>query len=506
MKQRAFIFGALIFLVFLLIGLNAASYVQKEKTPDTEYSPNRSSYNTGTTGTRALYDLLVETKHKVIRLREPVKRLQPYDENTMSTLVIVGETRREFTEDEFTNLLNWVSAGGKLVVIDRHPPKDLLSTTGYWSIKAENGEDSISVMEKDALLETVDPSSARQMTAETKAARPTQPTVYGSEIVSVQPSKFATSIKLERYEDSPKEKETKKGGVVKEILVAPNSNSSQLQIPPPPPPPKPTAEKGDGIGSGNGVGIGDAQETEDTEEAETEEEEYDMSLRAPVVHLENDNRVLLADFPFGAGEIVFLTDPYIVANGGISLLDNAQFAINVIASRRGTIAFDEYHQGYGKNENRLMNYFEGTPLVSIALQLFAIIGLIFFSQSRRFARALPPSEPNRLSKLEYVSAMAQLQKSTKAFDLAIENIYSDFRRRVSRLIGIDNHSASRRDIAEKIVERTNYKAQEIEDLMFKCEDITHGEPTKKKEVVNLISRLREVENALGLQRGKRRSR
>jgi hypothetical protein len=58
-----------------------------------------------------------------------------------------------------------------------------------------------------------------------------------------------------------------------------------------------------------------------------------------------------------------------------------------------------------------------------------LIGLIFFSQSRRFARPLPPDEPNRLSKLEYVAAMAQLQQTTKGYDLAIENIYTDFRRR-----------------------------------------------------------------------------
>jgi hypothetical protein len=45
----------------------------------------------------------------------------------------------------------------------------------------------------------------------------------------------------------------------------------------------------------------------------------------------------------------------------------------------------------------------------------------------RFARALPANEPNRLFKLEYVSAMAELQRRTKVYDLAIENIYNEFR-------------------------------------------------------------------------------
>lgn len=502
MKQRAFIFGALIFLIFLLIGLNAASYVQKEKMPDTETNPNRSTYNTGATGTRALYELLAETKHKVVRLREPIEKLKPYDENQMTTLVIVGQTRRDFTEDEFTNLLNWVSAGGKLVVIDRNPPKDLLATTGYWEIEVEEGEDSMSIMEKDTLIGTVDPSSVKQMTSETKAAKPTQPTVYVSEINAVQPSKFATSIKLKRFEDSQSKNESKEK-TSETVIGTSNPNS-------PPPPPK-SAESGDGSDTGaepkEKIDQGESSDGPDPGNlnAETEEETVDLSLRAPVVHLQNDNRILLVDFPFGAGDIVFLSDPYIVSNGGISLLDNSQFAVNIIASRRGTIAFDEYHQGYGKNENQLLAYFEGTPLAAIALQLFALITLVFFSQSRRFARALPPQDPNRLSKLEYVSAMAQLQKSTNAFDLAIENIYSDFRRRVSRLVGIDNYSASRKDLAEKIAERTDFGAGELEELMFKCEDITHGEPTKKKEVVKLIGRLREIEEKLGLRRSKRRS-
>ena len=42
MKQRIFIFLSAIFLVIILIGLNAASYVRREEFPDTESNPNRS--------------------------------------------------------------------------------------------------------------------------------------------------------------------------------------------------------------------------------------------------------------------------------------------------------------------------------------------------------------------------------------------------------------------------------------------------------------------------------
>ena len=61
MKQKFFIFFGVIVVIGLLIGLNAASLSQKEKEADREVFPNRSTYNTGATGTRAFYDLLSET-------------------------------------------------------------------------------------------------------------------------------------------------------------------------------------------------------------------------------------------------------------------------------------------------------------------------------------------------------------------------------------------------------------------------------------------------------------
>ena len=63
MKQKLFVILVLGFLIALLAVLNAATYVQKEKVPDTEFAPNRSTYNPGSTGTQAFYTLLSETGH-----------------------------------------------------------------------------------------------------------------------------------------------------------------------------------------------------------------------------------------------------------------------------------------------------------------------------------------------------------------------------------------------------------------------------------------------------------
>jgi hypothetical protein len=508
-RQKLFIFFGLILLAILLVGLNAASYVQKETVPDDETRPNRSTYNTGATGTRAFFDLLAETGRKPVRWQEPPSALLTGDpKNKPQTFVVVGATRREFSDEEVEKLLRWVADGGRLVLIDREPHSQLLSTTANWSVKA---------VPTDDLAIGVDPSNQQQMTDKTVAAKPVQPTVFTRAVNAVQPSRFASSVTLEFYSPERVGNFTvaspaptpRYGGIssnTKEFTVAtptpaPVFEDDSYAVEPPPkpknkagesagdPPPAARSDEEFKIGEQNSASVQIADETIET-----------PSLNAPVVHLANDKKSLLVDMPYGAGEVVFLTDPYIVSNAGIRLVDNAQLAVNIVAARGGTIAFDEYHQGYGANENRLLAYFSGTPLLAILGQIALVIFAVLFTQSRRFARALPPNEPNRLSKLEYVSAMAELQQRTRAYDLALENIYSEFRRRAARFVGADNFQTPRRELAQMLAEKADLNARELEELMFKCEEIIHGEPANRKEVLRLAARLREIEEKIGLKR------
>lgn len=483
MRQKLSIILALIFLIIVLVGLNAASFVQQEKIPDSEANPNRSTYNAGATGTRAFYDLLAETGRRPARWKEPPSALFSGGKMKPATFVVIGHTRREFSDTEIEQLLRWVSEGGKLVIIDREPPEELVKTTANWIISI--------AASKENLFFDADPSDQKQMTEKTAAAKPAQPTIFTGEVETVQPSRFASSINFEhisggesftgkitgggsgiRKENGGETKENKGGTSEKESKINGNENEASENSAPPSP----------------------AKSDENSAKIET------PALAAPVVHLANDEKNLLADFPFGSGEIVYLADPYIVSNGGINLADNAHLAVNVVASGEGIIAFDEYHQGFGAGDKQILTYFAGTPVAAIFLQLLILAGLIFYTQSRRFARALPEIEANRLSKLEYVSAMAELQRRTKAFDLAIENIYTEFRRQMARLVGADNFTISRKDLARLIAERAKLNVDETDDLMFKCEDIIRGEPTNKKEVLEITRRLREIEEKLGLRR------
>ena len=425
-------------LVAVLAGLNAASYVQKEKTPDNEMMPNRSTYNAGATGTQAFYTLLFETGRKAVRWLEPPAALLTAKANKPAVFVVVGSLRREFTAAESAELLQWVSEGGRLVLIDREPPKELVTTTANWKLTINYNE--------QADVFAVDPSDQKQMVRDVMATKPVQPTLFTQGVNAVQTSFCAASVELERFYEFR------------------DDDAS--------PPPR----------SARPLTVESPSQT------------------APVVHFAWDGRNLLVDVPYGSGKIVYLTDPYMISNGGVNLVDNAKLAINMVSAGDGIVAFDEYHQGYGTDNNRFLQFFAGTPVVAIFLQTVALIGFIFFSQSRRFARAVPEPEPDRLSKLEYVAAMAEMQQRTRAFDLAIENIYNDFRRRVTRLLGLDNFSAKADEIANAIAERTGLDRSKTGETLFKCEEIIRGEPTNKREILELTTTLREWETMLGIKR------
>jgi hypothetical protein len=63
--------------------------------------------------------------------------------------------------------------------------------------------------------------------------------------------------------------------------------------------------------------------------------------------------------------------------------------------------------------------------------------------------------------------MAELQQRARAFDLAIENIYTRTRRVLARHAGVD-YNSSRSEIASRIA-RVDDRCAQLETLMRRCE-------------------------------------
>jgi hypothetical protein len=483
MRQRLTIILTFVVIIGLLVVINTISHVQEEPDHDLEFAPNRSTYHSGPTGTRALHDFLNESGYRVMRWREPVAQLMSRSGRMVTTLVVVGETRLALEQEDINVLRNWVATGGRLIVVDRTPDHRLLPDLG-WAIRVLDGP-----------LPNVDtnPADSNQMTQNVSELKPIQPTLLTNNVESVMPSRFASRF-LVKAEPTPTP--TSHG-------IGPGDQRPSYVFEMPSPAPSPD-ENEDELGS-----FAEEEQTEPPPEAasspppvaihDEDEEVYRVNV-APVAHIGDSAGALLVDYAYGSGRIVLLSDPYLIANGGIRLKDNLTLATNLLGGppTAGLIAFDEYHQGRGISRNAFASYFAGTAVLPIAGQLVLLVLVVLWTNGRRFARPLPLVQVDRRSSLEFVASMAELQERSRAYDLAIENIYTRIRRVLARHAGVD-YNSSRSEIAERIAERSSVDRNELETLMRQCEEAINGEPITSRQSVHLVRRLREIERDLGLR-------
>ncbi|HZH30937.1 MAG TPA: DUF4350 domain-containing protein [Pyrinomonadaceae bacterium] len=494
-------------LLALLVALNAASYVRVEREAELEIRPDRSTLNAGASGTRALYEFLEESGRRVTRWREPPAALARATERARpATFVIVGRTRVEFKPEEVRSLLEWVEAGGRLVVIDRTPHPTLIESD-EWRVAATG----VSLPQGDVRAD-----DGETLTYGAPQLAPAQPTLLTRDVGSVAPSRYASRLIAERKSWEESAGEESAGGVAPTpsdapIIVSDEDPAAQNENArgagdeamtgedetPPPPRPADTSED-------RTIPDGDPQATTtptpDAAASGLEGEDLPWQPAAPVFHVNDERGALLLDFARGRGRIVVLSDPFIVANRGINRADNLLLALNVVAGAddSGLIAFDEFHQGRGTTRNEFAAYFAGTPVLAMCAQLFLIAAAVVWTRGRRFGRALPAPRVDRRSKLEFVASMAELQQRARAFDLAIENVYGRTRRALARYGGSDV-SAPRATIAAAVAERSGRSRDEIESLMRECEDAIEGAPLTPRQSLALVAALRELERALGIR-------
>jgi hypothetical protein len=342
-----------------------------------------------------------------------------------------------------------------LVIVDRTPDRNLLPTSGEWAIETN----AISFPWSD-----MDPNDFEKMTQGVKPVAPSQPTLLARSVDTILPSRFASAITF-----APRDKEKGKSGRAHEKAAGGDTDDEDDN-----PYASPSPD----------ITVADADESKVSP--------------APVATFVNDHGALLIDYAHGKGRIVLLSDPYLVANNGISRGDNLQLAINVIMGDGGLVGFDEFHQGHAYTQNAFLQYFEGTPVLAICGQLLLIGLAVVWSRGTRLARPLPLPQVDRRSSLEFVASMAELQQRAKAHDLALENIYGRVRRVLVRHAGLNN-SSPRAEIAARVATRSQLNQKQLESLMRSCEDTINGAPTSARETLQLVKRLRTIESRLGLQ-------
>jgi hypothetical protein len=468
MKRYFGIIATIVLVLLVLIALNAAGTITLDRPPEDEYLPIRSSYNAGPTGTRAVYQLLEESGYQVARWRASYKDLNlAGSEAKGAALVVVGPFLLGVTiePDEAHELQRWVARGGKLLVVSRNP-------------RAQFGDDYIHAQTPSI---PASPSEHKDDTAppveEKSDLLISQPTALTRNVRGLVISKWASRLSFH-----PPTTEAAK------------SEETDAEPPPPPPPPKPapssTAQSAEPAPTPSVPAV-----------VPLPDEPYG-DLATPVVHLGDSKGAVLADFEYGNGHVIFLSDPFVLANNGIARGANLHLALNLIDALGGAkqkIFFDEYHHGYQSQGNALMNYFRGTPVPWLFAQLLFVAALIAYSYGKRFARPLPLPQPDRHSPLEFVGSMASLQQAAQARDLALENIYPRFKHRLCRTLGLPA-TATPNAIIARLKRRIETRESEIEWLRVftESERALQGERLDDQRLIELVAAMRRIAAQLKL--------
>lgn len=224
-----------------------------------------------------------------------------------------------------------------------------------------------------------------------------------------------------------------------------------------------------------------------------------VDSRAVTYHIGDDQAAVVADAQVGKGRVVLLTDPFIVANNGISQADNVILALNLFVELpAGKIAFDEYHHGYGATTTGqgLMSYFRGTPVPWMLAQAGLIAVLMVYTNGRRFGRPVPLRRERRTTNLEFVSSMANITRLAQATDLAMKNIYSEFRKRLCLFIGAPAKIENRK-LASAAARRARLDERELASLLVRCEGVSSGDEVSESELLKLVTRIRKIESQIG---------
>jgi hypothetical protein len=431
--MRRYFAGAvtIIIVIAVLVGLSAAGAIEFDRPTENEFAPNRSTYNSSQTGTRAIYQLLEESGTPVARWRKHYSSLDAEAED--SILVIIGpfQSGQKISEEEAVALQVWISTGGRALIISRSP----IDQFGDPAIRAKAPEQL--PVHYETPEQFIDGESDELIA---------QPTELTRGVRGLALSDFATRMSFH---------------------------------------PQYRADKAEGTG---------VVETAPSP-GEAEEEYSAPALYAPVIHLGDKDGAALADFTYGEGRVIFLSDPFVVANNGIARGGNLTLAMNMLRSMGSPdrrVFFDEFHHGYYEGGNPLVNYLRGTPAQWLLLQGLGLSLLIVYTYGRRFARPLPLPQVPRHSPLEFVGSMANLQQAAQARELALENIYPRFKAGLCRRLGLSSRASRDEIVAGARRRRLAISEIELRQTLSDAEVTLAGEPIDDARLLALVSRMRRI--------------
>jgi hypothetical protein len=150
-------------------------------------------------------------------------------------------------------------------------------------------------------------------------------------------------------------------------------------------------------------------------------------------------------FGQGKGRVVISAAPYALTNAGLKEAGNPELALNLVsAAGQGPLVvwFDEWHHGVRPGAAAAINgpedWLRLTPAGHALLFVAALVFVWLLLGGRRFGRPVPlPRETSRRAPLEYITAMANLQRRAGQRLAVLRHYHDQLKRRLGRRYRLD---------------------------------------------------------------------
>src|SRR5688572_4895610 len=181
-----------IVVIFALIMMSMVGSLDFDPPSENELAPNRSTYNSGPTGTRALYQLLEESGTPVSRWRSHYSQLQAQGNDAI--LVIIGPflSGQQISAEDTFMLQDWLSSGGRALIISRSPIEQFADSA---------------IRSKSSKKTSVGTATPEQYIDEDSDLLIAQPTELTRELRGLALSEFASRISFHPEEEAGKAEE-----------------------------------------------------------------------------------------------------------------------------------------------------------------------------------------------------------------------------------------------------------------------------------------------------------
>jgi hypothetical protein len=193
--------------------------------------------------------------------------------------------------------------------------------------------------------------------------------------------------------------------------------------------------------------------------------------------------------PRGAGRVVFFATSAWISNDAIAKTDNLAVLLNALRGVQGTIWFDEYHHGH--SVNYALGDFLALPMVKFAgAQLALVIGLVIYSNWRRFGPPVSLARDTRRSVMEYTVSLGDLYRRAATQAEALAFLYQHLRRDLAGRFGLPA-SAAAADIGSRLAFDAAAR-REWEQLAGECEDRLATRQVTPRQFAQLAERMQQL--------------